>query len=190
MVFLAAGGCGGGGGGVKDAGPDVSADVAGDAPGQEVGMEAPAADHVSTDGGSDADAAQPDAADAGPDAADGGLDATDGNDGPSDDRPADAAPDAPPVMDAASEEGPPPPPVMLTVDALLNTIVLDRCTNLTPATLVDVAAGQHTIALTASNLSKGSVSDPNDDPVPSFDDYVIVHLRSPPAIRPAGASSC
>ena len=41
---------------------------------------------------------------------------------------------------------------------------------------MDVAAGEHTIALTASTLSKGSVSDANDNPVPSFDDYVIVHL--------------
>ena len=37
-------------------------------------------------------------------------------------------------------------------------------------------AGQHRIALTASTLSKGSVSDPNDNPVASYDDYVIVNV--------------
>ena len=75
----------------------------------------------------------------------------------------------------ATDSGP-PPPVMFTVDAVTNSLVLDRCTGPTPATLVDVAAGAHTIALTASNLSKGSVSDTNDKPLPSFDDYVIVRL--------------
>ena len=75
----------------------------------------------------------------------------------------------------ATDSGP-SPPVMLTVDAVNNSIVLDRCTGLTPATLVDVAAGAHTLALTASTLSKGSVSDTNDNPLPSFDDYVLVHL--------------
>jgi hypothetical protein len=88
-------------------------------------------------------------------------------------------------MDGPSEEGPPPPPPMLTVDALLHSIVLDRCTGFTPAT-IDVPAGQHTIALTASTLSKGSVSDPNDNPIDSYDDYVIVNLplsASEPASR-------
>jgi hypothetical protein len=75
----------------------------------------------------------------------------------------------------ASDSGP-PLPVMLTVDAAHNAIVLDRCTGLTPAAFVDVAVGAHTIALTASTLSKGSVSDAKDNPLPSFDDYVIVHL--------------
>ena len=46
----------------------------------------------------------------------------------------------------------------------------------------DVAAGEHTIALTTSTLSKGSASDANDNPVPSFDDYVIVRA---PAGEPA-----
>ena len=50
---------------------------------------------------------------------------------------------------------------MLTVEAAQHAIVLDGCTGaaLTPATLMDVTAGPHTIALTASTLSKGSVSD-------------------------------
>ena len=82
-------------------------------------------------------------------------------------------------MDAPTEEVP-EPPVMLTVDALQHTIVLDRCTGFTPATLVDVAAGTHTIALTASTLSKGSVS-VNDVNVDSFDDYVIVNVPLPAA---------
>ena len=67
-------------------------------------------------------------------------------------------------------------PVMLTVDAVNNSIVLDRCTGLMPATFGDVAAGAHTLALTASTLSKGSVSGTNENQLPSFDDYVIVHL--------------
>jgi hypothetical protein len=76
----------------------------------------------------------------------------------------------------------PPQPIMLTVDAVRNAIVLDSCTGLMPAALTDVPAGEHTIALTTSTLSKGSASDANDDPVPSFDDYVIVHA---PAAEPA-----
>jgi hypothetical protein len=66
-------------------------------------------------------------------------------------------------------------PAMLTVDAVQNAIVLDRCTGLTPATFGDVGAGQHAIALGASTLSKGSVSSP-DGSLRAFDDYVIVQL--------------
>jgi hypothetical protein len=93
---------------------------------------------------------------------------------------ADRAPDGTDgPMDAPSEEVP-APPVTLTVDALQHTIVLDRCTGFTPATLVDVAAGAHTIALTASTLSKGSVSAGNDQ-LTSYDDYVIVNVPLPAA---------
>ena len=81
--------------------------------------------------------------------------------------------DAP--ADGANDDGP-PRPVTLMVDAVNNSIVLDRCTGLTPATIADVAAGDHTIALTASTLSKGSVADGDENQLPSFDDYLIVHL--------------
>ena len=124
--------------------------------------------------------------DAGADSGDAGNDAIDApNDGGGDattDAPADTASDAtdaPSVADAPSEEGPPPPPPMLTVEAAQHAIVLDGCTGttLTPATLMDVTAGQHTIALTASTLSKGSVSDAKARARSRpFDDYVIVQL--------------
>jgi len=79
-----------------------------------------------------------------------------------------------------ANDGGPPRPATLTVDAVNNSIVLDRCAGLAPAMAVDVPAGDHTIALTASTLSKGSVPDGNEGQLPSFDDYVIVHLPIAP----------
>jgi hypothetical protein len=68
------------------------------------------------------------------------------------------------------------PPATLTLDAVNNSIVLERCAGLMPATVIGLTPGTHSIGLTASNLSKGSVSGPNDSQLPSFDDYVIVHV--------------
>jgi hypothetical protein len=147
LLLVAVVGCGGGTEGQKDGGPDGDVDASPD---------------VSGDAGSDlgSDVALDVAADIGSDM---GVDtATDASDGSA-------------IMDAPTEEAP-PQVVMLTVDALQNSIVLDRCTALMPATLVDVAAGAHTIALTASTLSKGTVSGPNDESIPSFDDFVIVNV--------------
>lgn len=187
LVLAAAVGCGGGNAAPKDAGADggmdarpdaVVGDVASEAgndaaseAGTEVAMDVggdvvvDAGTEVAMDGGNDvaSDAATDAVVDTGTDVA---IDATgDATDGPS-------------IIDAPTEEGP-PPIVMLTVDALQNSIVLDRCTGLTPATFVDVAAGAHTIALTASTLSKGSVSAPDDTPLPSFDDFVIINVPVP-----------
>ena len=165
-LLLVTAGCGGSNTG-RDAGPDATdalIEVAGDTSAQEAG-DAPVTSDADTDSRDAADASDGD----GDTAADGPRDSVDG----------------PVVTDGPSEEGPPPPPPMLTVDALLHSIVLDRCTGLAPAT-IDVPAGQHTIALTASTLSKGAVSDPNDNPVDSYDDYVIVNLplsSSEPASR-------
>jgi hypothetical protein len=141
-----------GDGGAPDATVDAAVDVTPDA---TVDVTPDAAVDVTPD------ATTPDAA---PDATDAPM-VTDAN--------PDAV-DAPAVTDSGPEG--PPPPVMLTVEALQHSIVLDRCNALLPATLVDVPAGNHTLTLTASTLSKGSVSNEEDDPVDSFDDYVIVHV--------------
>jgi len=69
-------------------------------------------------------------------------------------------------------------PEALSVDTTTVTRLLTQVSAST--TLVDVAAGTHTIALTASTLSKGSVS-VNDTNVDSFDDYVIVNVPLPAA---------
>jgi hypothetical protein len=172
LLVVVAAGCGGSNT-AKDAGGDATdalSEAVGDTAMPDAGGEA--GDAPVTPDASPADSL--DAADA--------SDTTDAVGDAPDDGPRDAPPDA---MDGPSEEGPPPPPPMLTVDALLHSIVLDRCTGFTPAT-IDVPAGQHTIALTASTLSKGSVSDPNDNPIDSYDDYVIVNLplsASEPASR-------
>ena len=108
LILLAAAGCGGGNT-TRDAGGDATdafIEVGGDG-GVEAG-DAPVAP--------DADVDSRDAADA-PDAA---GDATDAGPG---DAPLDAM-DGPVVTDGPSEEGPPPPPPMLTVDALLHSIVV------------------------------------------------------------------
>ncbi len=192
------------GDGSSDA-PDARPETAGDTPsGQETGTEVSPVDALEAgsdsgetridagDGGTpnDAtDATTDDATDGMPndstdattdDATDGmpagSTDATtdDATDGPMMDASPEAV-DAPPVTDAVSEDAP-PPTVMLTVEAARHSIVLERCTNLLPATFPDVAAGAHTITLTASNLSKGTVSDDDDNELPSFDDFVIVHV--------------
>jgi hypothetical protein len=139
-----------------------------------------------------------DASEAGTDSTTGG-DANDGGvDAPGDtagdvpitddggmDTPADMAPgtdggDAPidtgtDVGDASTEEGP-PPVLTLTVDATLNKLVLDAC-SVTPATFANVAAGTHTLQLTASTLSKGGVSGMSGS---SIDNYVVVNVPFPP----------
>lgn len=66
----------------------------------------------------------------------------------------------------------------LKVSAPASALALDAC-GATPAVLADVAAGTYDIELTASNLSKGSVSDTHGNQSPSFDDYVIVNLPLP-----------
>jgi hypothetical protein len=149
LVLVAAVGCGGGNEGPKDGGHDGDVDATLDVSGD-------IANDVGADVGMDL------GGDVAGDTATDVIDATDATDGS-------------PIMDAATEEGP-PPVVMLTVDALQNSIVLDRCTGLMPASLVDVPAGAHTMALTASTLSKGSVSGPNDELIPSFDDFVLVNV--------------
>jgi len=153
------GGTGGSGTGTAGSGNTGTGGSGGTGTGGSGGTGTGGSGGTSTDGGTDSgDAAMDTANDVATDAT---PDATDG------------------PMDAPTEEVP-APPVMLTVDALQHTIVLDRCTGFTPATLVDVAAGTHTIALTASTLSKGSVS-VNDTNVDSFDDYVIVNVPLPAA---------
>jgi len=69
-------------------------------------------------------------------------------------------------------------PATLTVDAVSNSIVLELCIGMTPATISDMTPGLHTIGITASDLSKGSVSGTNNSQLPSSDDYVIVHVES------------
>lgn len=66
----------------------------------------------------------------------------------------------------------------LTVSAPNNTLALDTC-GVTPAVFSAVAAGSYDITLSASTLSKGSVSDDDGNPIPSFDNYVIVNLPLP-----------
>lgn len=66
----------------------------------------------------------------------------------------------------------------LKVSAPASALALDACGAM-PAALADVAAGTYDIELTASNLSKGSVSDTHGNQSPSFDDYVIVNLPLP-----------
>lgn len=67
----------------------------------------------------------------------------------------------------------------LNLSAPASTLALDACGS-TPAIIPDVPAGAYDLELTASNLSKGTVSDENDQEFPSFDDYVIVNLPLPP----------
>jgi hypothetical protein len=181
LFGAAAAGCGGGANN-KDATNDASdgsVDLGADGNQPEIGTD------TGTDGGLDSADAGPDATTDAPKDVVGDVPTdvpTDmAGDVPTDVQP-DMAPDATdgPIIDAPTEEVP-APPVMLTVDALQNTIVLDRCTGFTPATLVDVAAGAHTIALTASTLSKGSVSAADDTPLMSYDDYVIVNVPLPAA---------
>ena len=66
----------------------------------------------------------------------------------------------------------------LNLSAPASTLALDACGS-TPAVIPDVPAGSYELELTASNLSKGTVSDENDQEFPSFDDYVIVNLPLP-----------
>ncbi|HET9933603.1 MAG TPA: hypothetical protein VFQ35_23015 [Polyangiaceae bacterium] len=66
----------------------------------------------------------------------------------------------------------------LTVSAPASALALDACAA-TPAVFADVAPGTYDIELTASTLSKGNVSDEDDNESPSFDDYVIVNLPLP-----------
>jgi hypothetical protein len=66
-------------------------------------------------------------------------------------------------------------PVTFTVLAAQHRIILDSC-SVTPATLADVPAGTHTLALTASTLSKGLV---NGTTNATQDPYVIVQLPLP-----------
>lgn len=66
----------------------------------------------------------------------------------------------------------------LNMSAPASTLALDACGS-TPAVIPDVPAGTYDLELTTSNLSKGTVSDPNDQEFPSFDDYVIVNLPLP-----------
>ncbi len=60
----------------------------------------------------------------------------------------------------------------LTVSAQQNALALDACRT-TPAAQ-SLPAGNYTIALAASSLSKGQIA--SDTPTPSVDPYVIVHL--------------
>jgi hypothetical protein len=85
------------------------------------------------------------------------------------------------VGDASAGEGgrdgsgaPPGAPKALTLLASQARISPDAC-GATPAVLADVAAGTHTVALTASTLSKGFVLD-----TPAKNDYVLVKLPLPP----------
>jgi hypothetical protein len=63
--------------------------------------------------------------------------------------------------------------VTFTVLAAQHRIVLDNCA-VTPALMADVAPGAHSIALTASTMSKGDL-----DGVRTQDPYVIVNLPLP-----------
>lgn len=67
----------------------------------------------------------------------------------------------------------------LTVSAPASALALDAC-GAVPAVIPEVSPGTYDIELTASNLSKGNVSDEDDNESPSFDDYVIVNLPLPP----------
>jgi hypothetical protein len=173
-VFIAAVGCGGSSP-ARDAGADATdsaAETAVDVPSSQDGAVDAPADVPGTDVAPDA--ATDTAADAADAANDGGQDAA--NDGGNDatgDVSADAATDG-----SVTDTGPEAPAVMLTVDAVQNALLLDRC-GTTPATLADVAAGAHTLTLTASTLSKGAVSDDNGNPIPAVDPYVIVNLPLP-----------
>lgn len=65
----------------------------------------------------------------------------------------------------------------VTVNGAQNVLALDAC-HVTPAELPNLAPGTYTITLDASTLSKGGVSNTNP-PVPSIDNYVVVHLPLP-----------
>jgi hypothetical protein len=79
------------------------------------------------------------------------------------------APDAtPPVGDAGATR--------LTVTVAANELALDSC-QVTPAELLNVPAGTYQIQLVSSTLSKGDVA--TTPPVPSVDNYVLVHLPLP-----------
>ncbi len=68
--------------------------------------------------------------------------------------------------------------VDLTVSAPASALAVDGC-GATPAVIADVSPGVYDIELTESSLSKGNVSDDDDNESPSFDDYVIVNLPLP-----------
>ncbi|MFZ5892806.1 MAG: hypothetical protein ACOY0T_17230 [Myxococcota bacterium] len=68
--------------------------------------------------------------------------------------------------------------VSLTVSAPSSTLVPEAC-GAVAAGFANVAAGTYDIELSASTLSKGTVSDDNNNLSPSFDNYVLVNLPLP-----------